>query len=102
MYYRGSMPLNRAASTRRGLSNSTDRRTGHEHDAHRTRLSHSRTVPALGPSASSSASVAVTIPSSTLPGKYVLLACADDTKVVAESNDTNNCRASGTAVVVAP
>ena len=61
-----------------------------------------RTVPILGPSASSSASIAVTIPSSTLPGTYVLLACADDTKVVVESNDTNNCRASGTAVGVTP
>ena len=49
-----------------------------------------------------SAILAVTIPSTTLPGTYVLLACADDTKGVAESNDTNNCRASGTAVVVTP
>jgi len=65
-------------------------------------LTGARTVPILARSASSSASIAVTIPSTTLPGTYVLLACADDTKVVAESNDTNNCRASGTAVVVAP
>ena len=61
-----------------------------------------RTVPILGPSASSSASVAVTIPSTTLPGTYFLLACADDTKLVAESNEANNCRASGTALVVNP
>jgi hypothetical protein len=29
-----------------------------------------------------------------------VLACADDTKVIAESSEANNCRASGTAVVV--
>jgi hypothetical protein len=45
---------------------------------------------------------AVTIPSTTLPGTYILLACADDSKVVVESNDTNNCRASSTAVGVTP
>ena len=65
-------------------------------------LTGARTVPVLGPSASSSASVAVTIPSTTLPGTYFLLACADDTKLVAESNEANNCRASGTALVVNP
>ena len=54
------------------------------------------------PAAGSSASVTVMIPSTTLPGTYVVLACADDTKLVAESSDANNCRASGTAVVVTP
>ena len=33
---------------------------------------------------------------------YVLLACANDTKLIAERNDPNNCRTSGTAVVVTP
>ena len=42
VYYRGSMPLNPAATTRRGLSNRTEGRTGHEHEAHRTRLCHPR------------------------------------------------------------
>jgi hypothetical protein len=42
------------------------------------------------------------IPSTTLPGTYLLLACADDTKVVPESTEANNRRASDTAVVVAP
>ena len=45
VYYRGSMPLNPAARTRRGLSSTTDRRTGHEHEAHRTPLCHSRDHP---------------------------------------------------------
>jgi subtilase family serine protease len=44
----------------------------------------------------------VTIPSTTAPGTYVLIACADDTGAVAEANETNNCRASATAVIVAP
>src|SRR5580765_855035 len=86
----------RLTTTRYYLSVDTLRSTGD------TLLIGARTVPILAPSASSSASVAVTIPSTTVPGTYFLLACADDTKVVAESNDANNCRASGTAVVVAP
>jgi subtilase family serine protease len=86
----------RSTTTRYYLSADTLRSTGD------ILLTGARTVPILGPSASSSASVAVTIPSTTLPGTYFLLACADDTKLVAESNDTNNCRASGTAVAVAP
>jgi hypothetical protein len=44
----------------------------------------------------------VAIRATTRPGTYVLLACADDTKVVAEGNETNNCRASGTPIVVSP
>jgi subtilase family serine protease len=61
-----------------------------------------RTVPILAPAGVSSASVSVTIPSTAVPRTYVLLACADDTRVVAESDEANNCRASGTVVVVAP
>jgi hypothetical protein len=43
----------------------------------------------------------ITIPSTIVAG-YVLFACADDLRAVVESGETNNCRASGTTVVVAP
>jgi len=42
----------------------------------------------------------VTIPSTIAPGTYVLLACADDTGLIAEGIETNNCRASATSVAV--
>ena len=85
-----------SATTRYYLSTDGVRNTGD------ILLTGARTAPILAPSASSSASIAVTIPSTTLPGTYLLLACADDTKLVAESAEANNCRASGTAVVVTP
>jgi hypothetical protein len=85
-----------SSSTRYYLSADTVRNTGD------ILLTGARAVPILGPSAVSSGALSVTIPSTTLTGTYFLLACADDTKLVAESSETNNCRASGTAVVVAP
>jgi CARDB len=63
-------------------------------------LSGQRGVPILAPGQSSSATVSATIPSGTAAGTYFLLACADDTKIVAEGNETNNCLASGTAVQI--
>src|SRR5262249_2879571 len=65
-------------------------------------LAGARIVPILAASAASSGSVTVAIPTTTVPGTYVLLACADDTRLVAEQNETNNCRASSTPVVVIP
>ena len=59
-----------------------------------------RSVPALAPGATSSGSVAVMVPAATPRGAYVLLACADAGGVVAESSETNNCRAAAAAVVV--
>jgi hypothetical protein len=59
-----------------------------------------RQVPALAPTADSSGTVKVTIPKSTPAGLYWVLACADDTNVVAESNESQNCKASSTQVKV--
>ena len=66
-------------------------------------LSGSRTVPALAPSQSSAGTVTVHIPGG-FPGQhggyYYLLACADWLGAVAETNETNNCRASETTVLL--
>jgi subtilase family serine protease len=42
----------------------------------------------------------MTVPANTLLGSYFLLACADDTGLVLESTETDNCRASTTKVQV--
>ena len=63
-------------------------------------LGGSRSVPALAPSASSSGAATVTLPTSAPLGTYYLIACADDTKVSVESNETNNCVASAGAIKV--
>jgi hypothetical protein len=62
-----------------------------------------RSVAALGPSASSPGGTTVTIPSSLASGSYYLLACADDLGQAAESNEANNCGAApATVQVTAP
>jgi subtilase family serine protease len=67
-------------------------------------LTGTRSVPALGPGASSTGTLTVTVPTTTTLGTYYLLACADDSLggAVAESNETNNCITSGTVVEIAP
>jgi len=65
-------------------------------------LSGSRSVPSLAGFALSSGSASVLIPSTTAPGTYFVLACADDTRLVAESSEANNCVASATRVAVTP
>jgi subtilase family serine protease len=62
-------------------------------------LTGSRAVPGLASGASSSGGTNVTISKASI-GSYYLLACADDTKVVAESNEKNNCQASLTTMLV--
>jgi subtilase family serine protease len=62
-------------------------------------LTGSRAVPSLGTNATSTNTVTVTVPGTTPFGKYYLLACADDTKVVAETDETNNCVATQSAAV---
>jgi subtilisin family serine protease len=63
-------------------------------------LTGSRAVAPLGPGATSTGSVLVQLPNGAQGGPYFLLACADDTKTVSESNEGNNCTASATQVRV--
>jgi subtilase family serine protease len=65
-------------------------------------LTGNRSVNSLAAGATSTGTVTVTIPTSTVVGTYYLLACADGASAVAESNETNNCRASSTQVNVTP
>ena len=65
-------------------------------------LSGTRIVSSLTVNASSSGTVTVTIPSTVVSGTYYLLACGDDTKLVSESDEINNCKASGTTLVITP
>jgi trimeric autotransporter adhesin len=53
-----------------------------------------RSVAALAAHTVSTGTMSVTIPSSTTPGSYFLLACPDDAGQVIESVETNNCLAS--------
>jgi subtilase family serine protease len=59
-----------------------------------------RAVGSLDPSASSPGGRLVTVPAATPLGTYHVLACADDTGRVAESDNANNCRQSATTVTV--
>lgn len=54
-------------------------------------LSGDRSVTALGPQAESSGSRSVTLPSVIPAGMYYLIACADATSAIVESDETNNC-----------
>ena len=65
-------------------------------------LTGSRSVPQLGPGITSTGTTTVTVPSSVAVGNYYVLACADDTNVVPESNETNNCAAAPNQVQVGP
>jgi len=64
-------------------------------------LTGGRVVPGMAAGASHTGSRSVTVPSNVAPGRYYLLACADDQLVVSESTETNNCRSSASAVNVA-
>ena len=68
-----------------------------------TLLTPSRSVSKLAVGATSSGTVTVEIPTTVALGAYHVLACADDKVAVAESNESNNCRASvGTVQVSRP
>jgi YD repeat-containing protein len=64
------------------------------------RLTGIRNVPSLAPGADSAGSATVTLPKKIAPGSYYLLSCADDTKRVAEDDETNNCRAATSTIAV--
>ncbi len=89
----GSAP---GSSTRYYLSTNTVR------DAGDVLLAGARAVPSLVAGATSSGTVTVTIPTATAVGSYFLLACADDTAQVPETNETNNCLASVATIQVTP
>src|SRR5262249_20312080 len=63
-------------------------------------LTGTRSVTGLAAGQSSNGNTNVTIPSATALGLYYVLSCADDLNAVAESNETNNCRASTTTIQV--
>jgi parallel beta-helix repeat protein len=65
-----------------------------------TLLGGTRSVPALTTGASSTGTVAVTVPLNAPLGRHYLLACADDTAQVTEQNEGNNCTASVSQVKV--
>ena len=64
------------------------------------RLTGDRSVPALGAGGTSTGLAGLTVPASTKLGAYYLLACADGTKVVSESDEADNCLDSTTTVEV--
>jgi uncharacterized repeat protein (TIGR03803 family) len=63
-------------------------------------LTGKRSIPELAPDAASAGSATVTIPAATPDGSYRVLACADDTTKLKEADETNNCLASATTVLV--
>jgi serine protease len=90
----GNVRANSSSSTRYYLSLDQDRNAGD------VLLSGSRSVGRLQPNTSSSGSVRVRVPVASPVGLYYLLACADDTFRVTETNESNNCRVSVTLVQV--
>jgi hypothetical protein len=64
------------------------------------RLREKRDIPALGIDSTSAGRTQVTVPSELIPGRYFLIACADDTRKVAERDEMNNCAISAASVQV--
>jgi hypothetical protein len=62
----------------------------------------SRGVPMLAPGVKSTASKKVTVPTTTPANTYHVIACADDLKKVAESDEGNNCLTSTATIVIGP
>jgi uncharacterized delta-60 repeat protein/uncharacterized repeat protein (TIGR01451 family) len=84
----------RSSVTRYYLSTDTLKSAGD------TRLGVNRTVPSLRPQEESTGGISAAIPQSMVTGTYYVLACADDTQIVPEGNEANNCTSSGSTVSV--
>ncbi len=65
-------------------------------------LTGNRAITSLAAGATSYGTESVTVPSGTASGTYYLLACSDYGNAVAESNETNNCLASSSTVLITP
>jgi YD repeat-containing protein len=63
-------------------------------------LTGNRSIPSLNAGASSTASVTVATPSNIANGSYYLGACADSGGVIAETSETNNCKASKSKITI--
>jgi hypothetical protein len=63
-------------------------------------LTGSLNVPKLLPKQGAKGSAKITIPQTTSPGDYYVIACADDTMKVDESDESNNCKVSDTTITV--
>jgi hypothetical protein len=66
------------------------------------RLTGERSVGKLAPAQTSSGSRSVTVPTSTPPGTYRLIACAGVKMSVRDADEANDCLASTGTVVVTP
>jgi hypothetical protein len=60
----------------------------------------SRNVSGLAQGVSSGGAATVTVPVNLTIGSYFIVACANSTQTVIESNETNNCHASGALITV--
>lgn len=83
-----------ASTTRYYLSTTTSKTSGS------VLLSGTRSVPALAAGKTSAGSVTVRVPGGITRTTYYAIACADDSAVVSENNESNNCRASSSRITV--
>jgi hypothetical protein len=90
----GTAAAGRTTTTRYLLSVDTGRNTADT-------ILLSRTVANLVPSGTSPRNGTLVIPATMPPGLYWLLVCADDARVVTESNEVDNCAVSPTRITVA-
>jgi subtilase family serine protease len=63
-------------------------------------LEGTESIPSLASDTNVVASVAVFVPADTAAGNYYLVGCADDTRLVIEKNERNNCLATRTQILV--